>query len=47
VTYQENAWCDDSIMLHWINHLWKPACEDEMLLVVDVVKVDWLIIKQM
>ena len=38
VTFQENAWCDEGIMMEWINQLWKPACFEEMMLVLDVHK---------
>lgn len=26
------------IMIEWINQLWKPACSEEMMLVIDVYK---------
>ena len=38
MTFQENAWCDEAIMMEWINQLWKPACSEEMMLVLDVHK---------
>ncbi len=36
VQFQANAWCDEAMMKVWINHMWKPACKDSMLLVMDV-----------
>ena len=33
VTFQDKAWCNETIMLQWINQLWKPACSEETLLV--------------
>jgi len=38
VTFQQNAWCDEVIMMELINQLWKPACSEEMMLVLDVHK---------
>lgn len=34
--FQPNAWCDENVMKIWIHQQWKPACEDNMLLVMDV-----------
>ena len=36
VLFQQNAWCDEEIMKIWVRQLWKPACQDGMLLVMDV-----------
>ena len=33
VTFQDNVWCNETIMMQWINQLWKPACSEETLLV--------------
>ena len=38
VTFQENAWCDENVMKCWINQQWKPICDQDMLLVLDVHK---------
>ena len=38
MTFQENAWCDEAIMMEWINQLWEPAYFEEMMLIVDVHK---------
>ena len=34
--FQPNAWSDEKAMKDWIIHQWKPACQEEMLLVLDV-----------
>ncbi len=36
VKFQANAWCDETIMKFWIKNCWKPACEENMHLVLDV-----------
>ena len=36
VVFQKKAWCDESVMLGWINQQWKTTCEGDMLLVLDV-----------
>ena len=36
VKFQENAWCDESIMKFWSRSCWKPVCENSMHLVMDV-----------
>jgi hypothetical protein len=36
VTFQDNAWCDKNVMKTWIHQQWKPACEGNMMLVLDV-----------
>ena len=42
VQFQENAWCDEDRMLHWVNHMWKcpfsPNAEKPKLLISDVHK---------
>ena len=42
VQFQENAWCDEDQMLHWVNHIWKcpfsPNAEKAKLLIADVHK---------
>lgn len=38
MTFQENAWCDEAVMMSWIRQQWKPACTDDMMLVLDVHK---------
>ena len=38
VIFQENAWCDESVMMSWIRQKWKPACQDDMMLVLDVYR---------
>ena len=38
VTFQDNAWCDEVVMMSWIRQQWKPACSGEMVLVLDVHK---------
>ena len=35
VTFQENAWCNERVMKEWVLQQWKPACDGEMLLVLD------------
>lgn len=34
--FQPNAWCDEKVMKEWITQQWKPACHEEMLLVIDL-----------
>ena len=36
VTFQENAWCDETAMTFWIRQQWKPACHADMMPVLDV-----------
>ncbi len=36
VQFQPNAWCDEEMMKIWVRQLWKPVCQDSMLLVMDV-----------
>ena len=39
VKFQDNAWCDESMMLDWVDELWAPAIQKEngkSLLVADV-----------
>jgi transposase-like protein len=38
VVFQENAWCDEAMMLHWVEKLWRPAIagQSKSLLVADV-----------
>ena len=36
VTFQENAWCDEGVMMSWIRQQWKPACHGDMMLVLDI-----------
>ena len=38
MAFQDNAWCDENIMKTWINQQWKPACNGNMMLVMDVHK---------
>ena len=38
MTFQKNTWCDEEIMIEWISQLWKPACSEEMMLVLDTHK---------
>ena len=39
VQFQENAWCDEDRMLHWVNHVWKcPFSPKPKLLIADVQK---------
>ena len=42
VQFQENTWCDEDRMLHWVNHMWKcpfsPNAEKPMLLIADLHK---------
>ena len=38
VAFQENAWCDEPTMDMWVRQLWRPACNGDMLLVLDVHK---------
>ena len=33
---QEKAWSDKKVMQGWINDQWKPACDGNVLLVIDV-----------
>ena len=36
VQFQENAWCDEGRMLHWVNHMWKcfVICPSNTLLCI-------------
>ena len=42
VQFQENVWCDEDRMLHWVNQMWKcpfsPNAEKPKLLIADVHK---------
>ena len=38
MAFQEKAWSDEKVMRGWINDQWKPACDGNMLLVIDVHK---------
>ena len=38
VTFQQKAWCDERVMQEWVNLQWKPASEQDMMLVLDVHK---------
>ena len=38
MAFQDNAWCDEKIMCEWICQQWKPACNGDMLLALDVHK---------
>ena len=38
MVFQENAWCDESVMIDWIKQQWEPACEGNTLLVLDAHK---------
>ena len=42
VTFQTNAWCDEDVMLWWIDNLWKhpicPEAQHPKLLILDVHK---------
>ena len=35
VHFQENAWCDESVMSYWAHHCWKPHIEAPTLLILD------------
>ena len=36
VEFQQNAWCDEQIMKIWVRQMRKPACHENMVLVMDV-----------
>lgn len=38
VQFQQNAWCDEQVMLFWINNMWKPLANQfkPTMLVADV-----------
>ena len=38
VAFQDNAWCDENVMKSWICQQWKPVCQGNMMLVLDVHK---------
>ena len=38
MAFQDNVWCDEKIMREWICQQWKPACNGDMLLALDVHK---------
>ena len=38
MAFQENAWCDEKMMCEWIHQQWKPACDGDILLALDVHK---------
>ena len=38
VVFQDKAWCDEKIMMEWIKYQWKPACDGDMMLVLDIHK---------
>ena len=35
VCFQENAWCDKSVMIQWVRHHWKPRVEGPTMLLLD------------
>ena len=36
--FQKKAWCDEQVMLGWIQQQWKTVCDGDMLLILDVHK---------
>ena len=40
VVFQKKAWCDEQVMLGWIQQQWKTVCDGDMLLVLDVHKAE-------
>lgn len=38
VFIQDNAWCDERVMAHWVKTCWKPNVKEEAMLVLDVHK---------
>ena len=39
VAFRDDAWCDGKIMCEWIHQQWKPACNSDMLLALNVHKI--------
>ena len=35
VCFQENAWCDEAVMIRWVKHQWKPCIEGPTMLCLD------------
>ena len=35
VCFQENAWCDEAVMIRWVKHQWKPRVEGPTILCLD------------
>ena len=35
IHFQENAWCDESVMTYWARHCWKPHIEAPTFLILD------------
>ena len=35
VCFQENAWCDEAVMIRWVKHQWKPCVEGPTMLCLD------------